>query len=76
MTLPEPTYELLQRLKRAALLLDALAAQAKGDRAFRAANDAANTVWCAMRRIEDLAGVVEDMAPAFDREPHDAARHG
>ena len=63
MTLPEPTQELLQRLRRAGLLLDAVAASAKTDRAFRAAHDAANTIWIAIARIEQLAGALEDIAP-------------
>jgi hypothetical protein len=67
--IPEPTHDLLVRLRRTAVLLDAVAVQAKSDRAYQAANDAANTIWLAIHRIENLAAVVEDMAPTFHREP-------
>jgi hypothetical protein len=69
MTLPEPTHDLLRKLRRTAVFLDTVAAHAKTDRAYDAAHDAANTIWVAIHRIEDLAGIVEDMAPTFDREP-------
>jgi hypothetical protein len=61
MPIPEPTRQLVAKLKQTALLLDAVATQAKSDKAFAAANDAANTIWIA----------IEDMAPTFD----DAERH-
>ena len=72
MPIPEQTRALVIRLKRAAVLLDAVAVHAKSDRAFQAANDAANTIWTAINRIEDLATAIEDMAPTFHREPTDA----
>ena len=66
MPIPEPTRELVIRLRRAAVLLDAVAAVAKSDKAYKAANDAANTIWLAVHRIEDLAMAVEDLVPTID----------
>jgi len=72
MPIPEPTRDLVKRLKKTALLLDAVAAQTTNQKTYTAANDAANTIWIAIGRIEDLATTIEDMAPTFHREPTDA----
>ena len=72
MTLPEPTQALLERLRRAAVLFDTVAACAKTDRAYDAAHDAANTIWCAIHRIEELATALEDLAPPEDLDDLDA----
>ena len=69
MPIPEPTRELVVRLKRAAVLMDAVAVQTKSDRTYEVANDAANSIWMAINRIEELATAIEDMAPTFDRKP-------
>ena len=61
MTLPMPTVDLLTRLRRAAVLLDSVAANAKGELAYTTAHDAANTCWLAITRLEDLAMVLEDL---------------
>jgi hypothetical protein len=74
MPIPEPTRDLVVRMKRTALLLDAVASQAKSERAYAAANDAANCIWLAIHRIEDLAQVIEDMAHPFRDEPDQDAR--
>lgn len=67
MPIPEPTRELVRRLKRAAVLLDSVAAVAKSDKAYTAANDAANVIWLAIDRIENLASALDDMVPSIDR---------
>jgi len=63
MTLPEPTQELLTKLRRAAVLLDAVAADAKTDRIYAVAHDCANAIWVAIQRIDELATALEDLAP-------------
>jgi len=71
MPIPEPTRQLVAKLKQTALLFDAVATQVKTDKAYSLANNAANTIWQAINRIEDLAQAIEDMAPTFHREPSD-----
>ena len=63
MTLPEPTQELLKRLKHVAVLLETVAERAKTERAYATSKASAKTVWLAMDRIEDLAGMLEEIAP-------------
>jgi len=68
MTIPEPTRALVLRLRRVAVLLDTIAVDAAISTKARAqAETSAAVVWDGVRRLEDLAGVVEDLAPMVAR---------
>ena len=69
LTLPEPTRQLLKRLRYTALLLEGVADHAKTERAYIAAKASAQTIYLAMDRIEDMAGILEDIAPKVTDEP-------
>ena len=64
--IPEPTRALVGRLRRVAVLLDTIATDADiSAKARRQAEDSAAVVWDGVRRLEDLAGAVEEMVPTF-----------
>ena len=65
--LPEPTAALLKRLRYTAVLLETVAEHAKTERAYNAARLGAKTIWQAMDRIEDFAGLIEDLAVAHEQ---------
>lgn len=65
--LPPPTENLIARLQAAGRYLDHLADTAIDDMAHAVARANANTVWHAVDRLEELAELVEELAPPVVR---------
>ena len=67
--LPQPTARLIVRLQRVARVLDRAAASidaTSNPQGYARARAHANVVWQAVGRLEDLALIIEEMAPQFD----------
>jgi hypothetical protein len=74
--LPQPTAILIRRVRRTAQYLDALAARidARDPNAYAVARAHANTCWQAVGRLEDLAELVDELAPPFGEPVTDPGR--